>query len=300
MFGQLRFHGRGGEGVKLAARIVSRAAFEKGCHVQDSPLYGAERRGAPVAASVRVADRPVRDRGYIERPDLIALLDPSLLELPEAGVLAGAQEGTAVLVNSSLAASELRQRHPVGGEWRALDLSAVALRHLGQHVLSAPMAAFVLGATRLAPWEAVEEAMTRELAAVGVGAAPLTANLAAAREVFDAVLPLPEPQPRPGRAVVPAADFRVPRIPGGAGMPRITAAATTVQKSTAAWRVFRPEIDLSRCTRCWLCFVLCPEGAIDLDPQGFPVIDDAHCKGCLVCAHECPPEAIRRVREEAA
>jgi 2-oxoacid:acceptor oxidoreductase delta subunit (pyruvate/2-ketoisovalerate family) len=59
-------------------------------------------------------------------------------------------------------------------------------------------------------------------------------------------------------------------------------------------------IDLARCTRCFLCFALCPEGAIGLDAENYPVVDYAHCKGCLVCVTECPTHTIRQEREEAA
>jgi pyruvate ferredoxin oxidoreductase gamma subunit len=59
-------------------------------------------------------------------------------------------------------------------------------------------------------------------------------------------------------------------------------------------------IDLGRCTRCALCFALCPDSAIRLDAEGWPSIDYDHCKGCLVCVNECRPDAIRAVPEEAA
>ena len=44
---RIRFHGRGGQGMKTASRILGSAAFAAGWHVQDAPVYGAERRGAP-------------------------------------------------------------------------------------------------------------------------------------------------------------------------------------------------------------------------------------------------------------
>src|SRR5436309_8292611 len=47
---RIRFHGRGGQGMKTASRILGSAAFHAGFIVQDSPVYGAERRGAPMAA----------------------------------------------------------------------------------------------------------------------------------------------------------------------------------------------------------------------------------------------------------
>ena len=52
---RIRFHGRGGQGIKTASRILGSAFFRQGFEVQDAPVYGAERRGAPVFAYVRAA-----------------------------------------------------------------------------------------------------------------------------------------------------------------------------------------------------------------------------------------------------
>ena len=65
---RIRFHGRGGQGMKTASRIVGSAAFHAGLVVQDSPIYGAERRGAPMSAMTRIAHEPIRERGAITRP----------------------------------------------------------------------------------------------------------------------------------------------------------------------------------------------------------------------------------------
>lgn len=65
---RIRFHGRGGQGMKTASRIVGSAAFHAGLVVQDSPVYGAERRGAPMSAMTRTAHEPIRERGMIVRP----------------------------------------------------------------------------------------------------------------------------------------------------------------------------------------------------------------------------------------
>ena len=64
--------------------------------------------------------------------------------------------------------------------------------------------------------------------------------------------------------------------------------------------MYRPVISRSGCTRCFVCFAVCPEGAIRLDEQNYPVVDYPHCKGCLICAEECPPGVISQIREEAA
>lgn len=68
--------------------------------------------------------------------------------------------------------------------------------------------------------------------------------------------------------------------------------------TTASWRTFRPVIDRNRCTRCNICWKFCPDVAIALDAEGFPVVREAFCKGCGICAQECPPKAIGMEREE--
>lgn len=68
--------------------------------------------------------------------------------------------------------------------------------------------------------------------------------------------------------------------------------------ATGDWRTFVPIIDKEKCNRCYICWMYCPEGVIDIDEEGYPVIDLDYCKGCLICVHECPKKAIDQVREE--
>jgi len=77
----------------------------------------------------------------------------------------------------------------------------------------------------------------------------------------------------------------------------VTARPNTPLRKTGNWRLFRPVIDLERCTKCWICFVRCPEGAIELDAEENPHVDYEVCKGCLICVEECPIHVISRVRE---
>jgi len=81
---RIRFHGRGGQGMKTASRIVGSAAFAAGFVVQDAPVYGAERRGAPMAAFTRIARQPILERGAITYPDLVVVADDTLLTEPAA------------------------------------------------------------------------------------------------------------------------------------------------------------------------------------------------------------------------
>lgn len=294
----LRFHGRGGQGVKLASHVVSRSAFLAGAWVQDSPLYGAERRGAPVVASVRLADRPISERGTVETPDAILVLDASLLGQREAAVLDGVGGDAVVLLNAVEAAGSLKRRFALPGRVLAADLSSLALELVGNATPSAPGAAFAVRALAIASWEALEEALRVELAEAGIEGERLERNVDCARRAFDEAPVVGFPAPGP-QSIGPSLPLVMPRLPAREAAPSILAPASEL-RSTAGWRVFRPEIDLQRCTRCALCFALCPEGAIRLAADSTPWIDAVHCKGCLVCVHECPTGAILAVREAGA
>jgi pyruvate ferredoxin oxidoreductase gamma subunit len=304
MVHHVRFHGRGGEGVKLASRIVSRAGFLAGVTVQDSPLYGAERRGAPVVAFARFGRGPILERGYIDQPDVVVVMDQSLFANPGAAVLSGMDAGGMLIVNSVRDCAELKQRYHVAGRVFSLDLSSIALELIGRHVLSAPVAGCVVKVTQLASWAVLGEAVRVELEEAGVPADVIERNLLATRRAFDTAPALGFPArlpPRP-RAWERSGEqpFVLPRLSARQAAPSISCAATSVLRTTEGWRVYRPVIDVARCTRCIVCFALCPEGAIGLDADNYPVIDYQHCKGCLVCVEECPPHAINPVREEAA
>jgi pyruvate ferredoxin oxidoreductase gamma subunit len=193
----VRFHGRGGQGVKLGCRIVSRAAFVGGATVQDSPLYGAERRGAPVLAFARLGDEPIRERGYVSNPDMVVVMDDSLLDDAEAGVRDGIGPTSLVLVNSARASEDVRRRGHVDATVVSLDLSAIALELIGAHVLSAVAAALAAKAGGLAPWPALALSIAIELADAGLSAELIARNRRAARCVFDAA-PVAGPYGRSG------------------------------------------------------------------------------------------------------
>jgi pyruvate ferredoxin oxidoreductase gamma subunit/2-oxoisovalerate ferredoxin oxidoreductase gamma subunit len=77
----IRLHGRGGQGAVVASKILAKAYFKQGLYVQAFPAFGMERRGAPVAAYVRVHTEPILARGEVTHPDVCVVLDPKLLEL---------------------------------------------------------------------------------------------------------------------------------------------------------------------------------------------------------------------------
>ncbi|RLI02385.1 pyruvate synthase [Candidatus Bathyarchaeota archaeon] len=73
--------------------------------------------------------------------------------------------------------------------------------------------------------------------------------------------------------------------------------ATSRFYKTGDWRSFRPIVDKKKCTRCGLCWVYCPDGAIRIVEDGSYEVDLDYCKGCGICAEECPVKAISMVEE---
>ena len=81
---EIRWHGRGGQGAVTAAKIVAHAAYIAGYKgVTAAPSFGAERRGAPVSASTRISPKPVMVISQVENPDVVVVLDHTLLKYPE-------------------------------------------------------------------------------------------------------------------------------------------------------------------------------------------------------------------------
>lgn len=293
---RVRFHGRGGQGAKTASRIVGTAAFLSGFTAQDSPIYGAERRGAPVAAYTRLAHGPIRERGLISQPDLVVVADETLLNDPLARALEGVTEATAVFVNTTRSPEEVHAASSVSGRLSTMDLTGLVLARMGRvGAFSAPLgaaAARLLGLSL----ESLHAAVAQELRSLGLAASVVEQNLALATDCFQAVpiVPVGESMMEQAR---PALLWSPLYEPPTRGTARIAAGANTPLRKTGDWRTFRPVLIPEKCNGCWLCYVYCPDAAISLNGQDRPIIDYDHCKGCMLCVEECPTHALVSERE---
>ncbi len=151
---EIRLHGRGGQGAVTSAELLARAAIAKGKFAQAFPSFGPERRGAPVQAFVRVDDQKIRKREKIYQPDVVMVLDPSLLDVVH--VAEGLKEDGAVVVNSSQDRGELEQKN----NWpRAASVNAtqIALDILSVPITNTTMLGALLKATGILEPQDMEE-----------------------------------------------------------------------------------------------------------------------------------------------
>jgi len=288
---RIRFHGRGGQGIKTASRILGSAFFIEGFEVQDAPRYGAERRGAPIFAYVRADKSAILERGVIPIPDLVLVADDTLVAMLAAGVTQGLEVQSVLVINTAEDAEIWQERlntpatvvalpyfsadDPAQRAYVGTMLSGAAARLLGLHN------------------ESITQAIARELD--GHGAEVIQANQAHALAAYDAMASnegLVKPR-HDDDAVAATGWVTLKHEDADTSAPTIHAAGTSVQIKTGLWRTLRPVVDVARCNKCnWVCGSFCPDSAITANAEGYPVIDYDHCKGCLICVAQCPPHAI--------
>ena len=179
---EIRIHGRGGQGAVVASKVLADAVFAEGKWVQAFPSFGVERRGAPVAAFIRIDDRQVRLRNEIYEPDHIIVLDETLLlsGIPTAGL----KPGGIVLINSPLppdSYADLRDFRVC-----TVDASRIAVEH-GLGSRAAPIVnTAILGAfVRVLPVSSLDALAVAVEANVPIKPQE---NAAATRAAYDAVL----------------------------------------------------------------------------------------------------------------
>ena len=296
---EVRFHGRGGQGAKFASRILGRSGFLAGLYAQDFAIFGAERRGAPVVSCTRLNEQPIETRGYVETPGLVVVMDHSLLKEAREQIFHGVDATTPLFINGTAESFDIVKQELPPANFIFIDLSGVCRRLIGHPFVSAAAAAAAAKSIASISLDALVEAAQIEFADFGMAQELIMKNEAAAREVY-ALAPaiVPHSHGAEPKQVAPTLEA-IPYLNGVQFIsPAIRHRASAALRDTGSWRMERPEIELGKCKRCFLCYLYCPEAAIELDSENYPHVDYDHCKGCMICLAECPTEAITRRVEE--
>jgi len=264
---EIRFHGRGGQGAVTGVRVLATALYYEGKFTQGIPMYGTERRGAPVTSFLRVGEERINERDLVHEPDMVVILDPLLGQT--VPVTDGLREGGLVLIN-----------HPRGGRDAGLggpfkvatvDATRIAMETLRRPITNTAIIGAFAKVTGMVTIESLEKAVMKQWPGL-VG----EINMRAVRKAYEeANMP------------VDVSDIEGVKV-RQLGM---------MDRDVSSWRLFRPEIDAEKCVGCRRCYIFCPEVAISMVDDKAQ-INYKHCKGCGICAEECPTEAIELKQEE--
>ena len=189
---EIRFHGRGGQGAVIASRILAQALFFEGRYAQSFPTFGAERRGAPVAAFVRADNTFINIRSRITKPDYVVVMAARLVET--VPVTAGLKEGGIILINSDLSAEDfnldLTKQSGAKPPYRVitLNLNRIALKYgLGSEIMpliNAPVLGALAKVSNLVKPESLIQALPHFIPT------RLADNEKALRQAYETVAPL--------------------------------------------------------------------------------------------------------------
>lgn len=157
---EIRWHGRGGQGVVTASELLAEAALEEGKFFQSFPDYGPERMGAPIRAYTRISNSPILQHCQVTHPDMVIVLDPSLIGVVD--FVSGIKENGALVVNTPLSPAELRQKLGLlQGEVYTVDATRISLEIMGRNMPNTPILGALLKARPVVSKESIVHA-TRE------------------------------------------------------------------------------------------------------------------------------------------
>lgn len=176
---EIRWHGRGGQGAVTSVELMALAAIEEGKFAQGFPSFGPERRGAPVAAFNRVDDHRIRVRSGVYHPDVVVVLDESLVSL--VNVTEGLKPTGVLIVNTTKTVKELRDILKYDGRLATVDATGIAWKELGVPITNTTMLGALVNVTKLVKFDSLKTPITHRFGRLA------QKNIAAAKGAFDGV-----------------------------------------------------------------------------------------------------------------
>jgi pyruvate ferredoxin oxidoreductase gamma subunit len=163
---EIRWHGRGGQGAVTSAELMAQAAISEGKYAQAFPSFGPERRGAPVQAFNRVDVRePVRMRVDVTTPDVVVVLDPSLLSI--VNVTSGLKKDGLVVINTKKTASEIKAEFGISHPVAVIDATRIAREQLGVPIVNTTMLGALIKVTGIVKKESAHAPLEKRFGRLG-------------------------------------------------------------------------------------------------------------------------------------
>lgn len=156
---EIRFHGRGGQGGVTSAELLAVASIEHGKYAQAFPSFGPERRGAPVVAFCRISDTPIKLRANIYEPDVVIVLDPSVLTI--AHVEQGLKPNGILICNTKYDGKHIRDILKIKQRIATVDATHIAMEILKLPITNTTMLGALIKATGFLEKDALEEPLKK-------------------------------------------------------------------------------------------------------------------------------------------
>lgn len=176
---EIRWHGRGGQGAVTSVEILALAAIGEGRYAQGFPSFGPERRGAPVAAFNRIDDKQIKVRSAVYDPDVVVVLDPSLVGL--VNVTEGLKSDGALVVNTAKPPEELKEELNFKGRVATVDASKIAREELGVPITNTTMLGALMKVIDIVKLDSVKEPTEHRFGRIA------QKNLAALKRAYEEV-----------------------------------------------------------------------------------------------------------------
>jgi pyruvate ferredoxin oxidoreductase gamma subunit len=159
--------------------LFALAAIAEGKYAQGFPSFGTERRGAPVTGFNRVDDRQIKIRSGIYHPDLVVVLDESLVALVD--VAEGLKPGGTLLVNTTKDLAALKKDIRFAGKIATVDATGIAWKELGVPITNTTMLGALVKLTGAVNFESLAEPIQERFGRIA------GKNIAAAKRAYDEV-----------------------------------------------------------------------------------------------------------------
>jgi len=176
---EIRWHGRGGQGAVTSVEMLALTAIGEGKYAQGFPSFGPERRGAPVTAFTRIDDKRIKVRSAIYNPDVVVVLDSSLVNL--VNVTEGLKSDGTLVVNTTKSPEELKKELNFQGKVATVDASRIAREELGVPITNTTMLGALIKALKIVKLDSVKAPMEHRFGRIA------NKNLAALNRAYEEV-----------------------------------------------------------------------------------------------------------------
>jgi pyruvate ferredoxin oxidoreductase gamma subunit len=176
---EIRIHGRGGQGVVTTAEIIAIAAFYDNKNSQSFPSFGVERTGAPIEAFARIDNGLIRTREHIYRPDILIILDPTLIGAID--ITKGCDEKTKIIINTCLPKEKLNIRLPEKNIY-TVDAAKIALKIFKKNIINTAILGALAKKTSIIGLNSLKKAIKKKFS--DKGPEIINKNLSAIEEIY--------------------------------------------------------------------------------------------------------------------